>query len=1582
MKRGELILILAIILLIFSGIYINNKYSSRELVQTSPPIPPPPKAPIPGADPPKIDKISFSNSVEHGRQDLIVDIREGPGRELPPEDSPNNLPGLFFSPPEELGCNSQEVANLTSSEIVTYLKTHAYLGCTRNFLWDYDNNFLQIYSDENMIAVLKEIENVSYTFDGTNKDNLEELMVFARIGYYHRFYEDELEFNESVKQAVTNASNVFNNNSNINNSATETAKILGHWLILINSARVHGLYFETLKQVLKDFESDPSRHLDYYHRNNVDTVFYYLQIASIYAGLIDEEMVGLLRNYSINLDLAQSYTFIVDNAIWSLGNLLTLNEHRDLILEALTLSLDTHERLSRPYIWTVKALDFYNNCQTSRPGESICISNVAPDLEALLFPNTYIFDDGAFVVRTPLSINKIQELYHASKQVRSQFSRISETLLPIQGDTNKVLTAIVYGSRADYDHYHSFLFNLDTDNGGIYIEEDGTFYTYERTPQESIYSLEELFRHEYVHYLVSRFIIEGGWGEKEIYANNRIVWFNEGLAEFLAWSTPSEGVKIRKLMVQRIQDDGVDRLTINQTLSSSYNNFKFYRYAGLFFNYLYINEKDTIRKLIQHVNANDITAYDNLIKDLSSNPNLEIAYQSFLDSLIANISSLDNLFTTFPDINQLDAGDFNLIQEAFASTELGNNAKCSVAAYYTNSRFSCRGILYSQQINLNDAWINFDNNLNEIINELNTNNLNNFEGQNCQFGPIRYIRYTNTSSNYYATDYFCEGPLAKINSPQPNQLEQLNLDFLNTGQGVNANCSLVYNTPKCQLSMSSTSYDLSVDNDVLSAELNNQLIEIQNQVYTSRPYYYSDFYCTSIDNNNLIINGSTKYMTKNIACSEEGYHTLLDPVVQITLDFNTTRIGKNSICDYVTPNHIRCQDTMSTTSYDNSINNSVLQQDLEEDAILLQNDVFNIRPSYYTGLSCNLTGEIRIVPSGSERKYAIQDVECNILFSSECGNGILDESEICDSDSISCTENYYSGSATCLNDCSGYDSCIVTDFCGDGIITGNETCDNNAAYCKEFGFNGTRQCASDCSAYDACYLTEFLDQFISDFQSTRLGKYATCEYLTPNHIGCSNSVGTYLHNISTNDSILQKKIEDNIILMRNNIYNIRPNYYSGLSCNVTGEMTVFYREDGKYAYQDVRCNLLFSLENSTNVQCGNSIIEPNEACDTNSRNCTVGNYKGIESCTTNCSGFGSCISNEYCGDSIINGIEECDDSNNQSNDGCSSQCQIEKPFIEVISPEAREYRNEIVPLKFNSLFANNCWYELDSIKYESDCNKDDILNVTPSQHNISEFHKVTIFANNSKGIVNNSKQFTVIHDRKKIIRYSKFHNKGNTTNLNNLNDTDLENTTLILDDEKNGILEFTEGINLTRDSLDIDTNINISHARIEVNSTALPELNKSASLIFRNITFEDPQINRDGQLCEYCEIKEFNSTTDTLEVNVPGFSVYEIIEGASPPPSTGNNNGGGGGGGGGGSGGGPSIEKTDTLQEDDPQINTSIPGGHELSDSGSIKDDEDTINKITQEKERTNSIIIILFIILLVCIGIIWNYMKYYKNNL
>jgi C1A family cysteine protease len=127
---------------------------------------------------------------------------------------------------------------------------------------------------------------------------------------------------------------------------------------------------------------------------------------------------------------------------------------------------------------------------------------------------------------------------------------------------------------------------------------------------------------------------------------------------------------------------------------------------------------------------------------------------------------------------------------------------------------------------------------------------------------------------------------------------------------------------------------------------------------------------------------------------------------------------------------------------------------------------------------------------------------------------------------------------------------------------------------------------------------------------------------------------------------------------------------------------------------------------------------------------------------------------------------------------------------------------------------------------------------------------------------------------KPVILANNTYFNGQTTNFSNL--TSFLNISLVLEEVEYGMINFSS-VNLNFTNIDLDSYVNISDNRIEVNSSALPILNTTAILTFYNINYSYPVIFRNGVFyCEnFCRIGYSNNT---LVFNVTSFSVYESRE--------------------------------------------------------------------------------------------------------
>lgn len=92
-------------------------------------------------------------------------------------------------------------------------------------------------------------------------------------------------------------------------------------------------------------------------------------------------------------------------------------------------------------------------------------------------------------------------------------------------------------------------------------------------------------------------------------------------------------------------------------------------------------------------------------------------------------------------------------------------------------------------------------------------------------------------------------------------------------------------------------------------------------------------------------------------------------------------------------------------------------------------------------------------------------------------------------------------------------------------------------------------------------------------------------------------------------------------------------------------------------------------------------------------------------------------------------------------------------------------------------------------------------------------------------------------------------------------------------------VERGEDINLTKD-------VNISFNRIEVNSTSLPELNAKATLTFYNLTFINPRILKDGNICSEPSCSIVSYKNGVLIFNVSGFDGFTVYYSEETPGIT------------------------------------------------------------------------------------------------
>ncbi|MEU4271770.1 collagenase [Streptomyces sp. NPDC026092] len=672
-------------------------------------------------------------------------------------------------------CTLDGIKGLTPTQFADFLADPAVQadGCLRDLIWTWDARLVPVMSDAHVQAVAQRIKSLAAGHDGTNSSHLLEMFTYLHAVAYHDFSRSEIDITDAptvetmraATAAYAYAARTFDvtpENAQTLREALYTGSAPGlrqHQLGLIAQvlARMGAAHPQTATDPTWGGAALAALSVNYLgvYPGNQDTAFRTAaaQNAGYRAAFKDFSTYTHLKN--------TANAWVVRDALGEYGRFGQIDSLKTRIVADIGGLLGPVETNfghgSAPWASLVGWLNFYEACAPYK----VCKA----DIEAKIFPYTYSYDNGAIKVRTGLDRATVDQLYYASKQVKSQFHRVLGTEQPLAGDPNTVLTVVLYASRQDYETYHPILTGMGTENGGIYIERGATFYTYQRrVPQDSSLTLEELFRHEYVHYLNGRYAVPGFFGEGPWYENDRTTAMDEGTAEFFDGATRDDGVAVRKSLVQGIIRDtagGGPRMTVDQILHATYDGdgFRFYNYAGTFFEYLWTERPAQLRAMYGYLRAGDVQGYDAWRSSIGKDAGTQRDYDAFLDRQIADV---DDLFV--PDTRHEPTAGLRHatpaeIRTAFAAAT-SNTPTCTASGDPTLPRFVCTGRITANLGAASDpdqVFKDMSETVDYFVLDRSLTGGNNFNDMNCSFGPVDIWSDRRAGTS----DFTCEGPLRR-----------------------------------------------------------------------------------------------------------------------------------------------------------------------------------------------------------------------------------------------------------------------------------------------------------------------------------------------------------------------------------------------------------------------------------------------------------------------------------------------------------------------------------------------------------------------------------------------------------------------------------------------------------------------------------------------------------------------------------------------------------------------------------------------------------------------------------------------------
>lgn len=219
------------------------------------------------------------------------------------------------------------------------------------------------------------------------------------------------------------------------------------------------------------------------------------------------------------------------------------------------------------------------------------------------------------------------------------------------------------------------------------------------------------------------------------------------------------------------------------------------------------------------------------------------------------------------------------------------------------------------------------------------------------------------------------------------------------------------------------------------------------------------------------------------------------------------------------------------------------------------------------------------------------------------------------------------------------------------------------------------------------------------------------------------------------------------------------------------------------------------------------------------------------------------------------------------------------PLLSITNPKNQTYfQKDFIPLNFTSDPSNqSIWYNLD--------NGANTTVTGPIYFSTTNgLHTLYLFANNSNNNQTSKNITFFVNSTLFSITYTEYNGstRGNSTEFRNYSYEELQNlSNFTLENGQNGKVTFSETINITNASnstLNLDTYTDISFNRIEIDSTNLPNLNKPASLSLYGLSFTNPRVLKDGNVCSSSVCTSQSYSNGILTFSVTGFSVYSSEE--------------------------------------------------------------------------------------------------------
>ncbi len=530
----------------------------------------------------------------------------------------NQMLASVMAEPAATSCNIEAFATSNSNTLISQI-TQQGTECV-NDLFSAEKNIQETaFESNNMYYVAKHAVQLAQSYSGNGDDNLEAIFLYLRAGYYAAFYNNNIQFASWVDSAVKEAVDAFVNNSNFYANNDAHGKVLGEVITTMDSAGLQHHYINVVTTWLNRWDNSYAQHWNMRSAvNGVFTILFGGQWNDAFVSAIGSQnnLVDALANFALDQSfIGTDSEFMLANAGRELGRFTqytgtAIQSNVKSRVKSIFSQYKMYGYGDSVWLGTADTSSYYTDCAEY----GIC--GFQDELKSVVLSQSYTCSPTIRIISQDLTQTQQEAACGKMGYEEGYFHQRLETgNQPVADDNNIQLMVNIFNSSDDYGKYAGPIFDIDTNNGGMYLEGDPSkvgnipnFVAYEANyanPDHYIWNLE----HEYVHYLDGRFDLYGNFNSP----TEEVVWWSEGVAEYVA------NVNDNPRAIETIKDGSV--YTLREIFATNYDGFdqdRIYRWGYLAVRFMAERHMDDVNIMLAETRTGNWSGYMSIIDQWAS----------------------------------------------------------------------------------------------------------------------------------------------------------------------------------------------------------------------------------------------------------------------------------------------------------------------------------------------------------------------------------------------------------------------------------------------------------------------------------------------------------------------------------------------------------------------------------------------------------------------------------------------------------------------------------------------------------------------------------------------------------------------------------------------------------------------------------------------------------------------------------------------------------------------------------------------------------------------------------------------------